>query len=404
MLYYKAGKIKNNNLALILNIIGYVIVLIVLINAYFIFQYITIETVDNSTQIEGIRYIFKSKNLIKNAKDYTNLLNKRKSLWEYYRKNCPYKNAKENIFTPTPEKMNQANHPDMVYFSNAFNGYKFWMACTPYPNSNQRYENPNVLVSNDGVHFIVPKNEKEPVINPPSDVNSGGHLSDTDMYYYNKRFVLHVVYNKKGVLGPSRFYRTTSNDGIHWDKPELTYKCIQTKEGYSPAYIQNGNNIKMWYVGGEGNLDFTQSNDNERTWSRVIRCKINMDQWKPWHVEVIKTEKGYEGLVCARNRMMNTRALFYIFSKNGVKWACSKFPILFPSKKGWDDVDIYRSTMLKDNGVYRIWYSARGKWQKWHIGYTEFNEDEINKLKMNFSSLTIQLNLLIKSYRDIFKH
>jgi hypothetical protein len=381
--YLRVIKMKKNELNIFSKSICYLFILIILINVIFIIMYIPIETKNNSTQIEGINSIFKDQHVIKNIKNYTNLLYKKNALWVYYRKNYIPKNAAKYIITPTPDKINQANHPDMVYFPNGFGGYKYWMACTPYPHSRQKYENPNVLVSNDGIHFIDPKNEKEPLTPAPVDVNKGGHLSDTDMFYYNNEFVLHIVYNKKGVLGPSRFYRITSSDGIHWNKLKLSFLCTQTKEGYSPAYIQDGSNIKMWYVGGEGNLDFTQSDDNEKTWSKVTRCKISMEPWKPWHVDVIKTNKGYEGLLCARNRLMNTRALFYIFSLDGVKWKCSKYPILFPSKNGWDKAEIYRSTLLKEKGLYRIWYSARGNWETWHIGYTEFKENEINNLKMN---------------------
>lgn len=332
---------------------------------------------------EAFADVTKDTHIIDNLNSYVEKMNQRSDMWKYYWDVVPKKNAEHYLFTRTPDGKEQANHPDMLYFPDGHLGYKYWMACTPYPYSNGKYEEPNLLVSNDGLHFSDPKHELEPLVPPPSDVKEGGHLSDTDIYFENGMFVMHYVYNKRGVRGPSKFYRITSYDGIHWSTPELSFLATQTVEGYSPGYVKDDGVTEMWYVGGEGNLDFTQSTDNEHTWTPVIRCNVNMEPWLPWHVDVIKTDKGYEGLLCARNRLMDTRALFYIFSTDGINFKCSVNPIIFPSKNGWDDDQIYRSTFIKDNGKYRIWYSAMDKAQEWHIGYNEFTSKEIDDLRMN---------------------
>ena len=77
----------------------------------------------------------------------------KKNEWERYINKSYIKNADSYLKTPTPDRTNQANHPDVLYFKDGFHGYKYYMAYTPYAYSNDRVENPCILVSNDGVNF-----------------------------------------------------------------------------------------------------------------------------------------------------------------------------------------------------------------------------------------------------------
>ena len=270
----------------------------------------------------------------------------------------------------TYDGMNQPMHPDIIYFENGFNGYKYWMAYTPYPFQIDRYENPCIATSNDGITWRTPVGLKNPIIQQPNDSKSGGHYSDTDIIYDNGKLIVYFVYNKFGIEGPSKFYRVTSSDGINWSKPELIYKCVSPISGYSPGIIKDNDNYKMWYISERNIMSLTTSSDG-KSWKDPSKCNISIDNWTIWHVDVIKTDIGYEGLLCAKDNNVKNRALFYIKSADGINWTTSPLPIVYPSSKGWDSVEIYRSTMLKQNGLYRIWYSARGPEKVWQIGYTE---------------------------------
>jgi len=63
---------------------------------------------------------------------------------------APLANAPTWQNTPTYDGSGQVVNPDVVYFPSGWHGYKYWLAMTPYPNSNDDYENPSILVSNDG--------------------------------------------------------------------------------------------------------------------------------------------------------------------------------------------------------------------------------------------------------------
>ncbi|MDD4289905.1 MAG: DUF2341 domain-containing protein [Patescibacteria group bacterium] len=79
---------------------------------------------------------------------------------------------------PTYEDSGQAIHPDIVYFDEPWNGYSYWMVMTPYPNGNPDYENPSIVVSNDGVSWVTPDGPTNPIDSQP-----GGYNSDPDIVY-----------------------------------------------------------------------------------------------------------------------------------------------------------------------------------------------------------------------------
>ena len=51
-------------------------------------------------------------------------------------------NADTYQITPTYDRSDQTVHPDIVYMPDGWNGYKYWMAMTPYANSNDQLEKP----------------------------------------------------------------------------------------------------------------------------------------------------------------------------------------------------------------------------------------------------------------------
>ena len=61
-----------------------------------------------------------------------------------------------NPITTIPQYNSQGVlHPDVVYFPNGQDGYKYWMVHTPYTNPTQGKENPSIVRSNDGVTWTI---------------------------------------------------------------------------------------------------------------------------------------------------------------------------------------------------------------------------------------------------------
>lgn len=322
--------------------------------------------------------VTKDLNIVKNYEEYKSEDEKRKEIYDELRGEFKNKNAKEYINLNSGAKHNQGVHPDIVKIKKN-NKNKYYLAYTPYPFGKDKYENPCIVVSDTGLEFKPEKGVNNPLVPTPDDYGEGAHLSDTDLVYENGKFMMYYVYNKKGVEGGTKFYLIDSKDGIKWSKPLLVY---DTREGYSPTIIkEKDGTFKMWHIESEGRLVRSPSKDGY-LWETFEDCKIDLGDWLAWHIDIRNTDIGYEGLVCARNPKLGTRALFYVNSKDGLNWKSSKKPILFPSENGWDNKEIYRSTFIKENGKYRVWYSARGDFEIWNIGYTEYTFDEINKLEL----------------------
>ena len=76
-------------------------------------------------------------------------------------------NAPAPLVTPTYDGSGQVVHPDVVHVPGGWNGYEYWMGMTPYPNSNDDFENPSVLASNDNVTWVVPPGVTNPLAPEP---------------------------------------------------------------------------------------------------------------------------------------------------------------------------------------------------------------------------------------------
>jgi len=323
-----------------------------------------------------IDYISKGEAYIRQGKDrkeaIQELIEKRQEDMVLINKEA---NAAKFLLTTTYDRSGQATHPDVIYFKSGFKDYKYWMAFTPYPNTWSVFENPSVLTSNDGIVWVVPRGLKNPVVPPPPDVKDGGHYSDTDMIFIDGKLIVYFVYNKNGVRGPSKIYKVESKDGILWSSPQLVLETKKTVEGYSPSIIYNENVYKMWFFGGEDKLYYMSSSDG-KTWTEPIDVNMKIKDWKTWHIDVLKTDLGYEALISCRKEHLSTRALYYASSSDGINWKVSENPVIYPTTSSWDSGGIYRATFIKQDGLYKVWYSAYDLSNKWHIGYAEGHDME----------------------------
>lgn len=76
-------------------------------------------------------------------------------------------------------------HPCVRYIKEGLNGHKWWMACTPYPNANNRYEQP-ILFYGDGNDTIPPQKWK--YVGIVQDWHpEGGYNADPNLFYYDSK-------------------------------------------------------------------------------------------------------------------------------------------------------------------------------------------------------------------------
>lgn len=143
---------------------------------------------------------------------------------------------------------NQIVHPKVLYFPNKFGNRKYWMAYTPYPFANDKYENPCVAYSSDGYNWT--NIDSNPLDDPAGD----GYNSDTHLVYVESTGTLEIWYryvsNYKNPPVSEIIYRQTTKNGIDWTEKEMITNNASGEytQWLSPAVIHDGEKYKVWVV------------------------------------------------------------------------------------------------------------------------------------------------------------
>lgn len=194
-------------------------------------------------------------------------------------------NADIPIVIPTYDGNNQTTHPKVLYFETPWNGYKYWMAHTPYANSNDRLENPSISVSNDGINWFDPTGITNP-IDQPEDT-SVSHMSDTDLLMRGNTMEIWYRETVRGGGGDT-IYRQTSTDGVNWTGKEIVYQTGAGGQLLSPSTLYENGKYKMWYVS-KAKMYYMDS-VNATEWSVPVEVDLKIDaphsSYVPWHLEV----------------------------------------------------------------------------------------------------------------------
>ncbi len=262
-------------------------------------------------------------------------------------------------------------HPSVLYFKNGWNGYKYWMAYTPYENCSDYWENPHIAVSNDMVFWETPGNFKNPLEPLPDDYKKGiSYNSDTELVYNTDTKNLECWWrNYNRNTGFVSLRRKTTANGIKWSSCEnMLVFDLYKEDALSPALLYENGIYKMWSINQKAGfaIEYRESR-NGKNWNE--KRKIDMEYENPvysnWHLDVIHTPKGYEMSLSANLKGTNIRTvmpLFYSYSPDNTEWSKAKL-LLNPSsdKNAWDNKGIYRSCLLYAEDKYYLFYSGISK-------------------------------------------
>jgi hypothetical protein len=256
------------------------------------------------------------------------------------------------------------------------------MAVSPFPNGSALLENPSILVSQDGLTWIVPPGGVNPI-----EIPQPGVLADANVVYDDVSDQLWVYYLDDATFdGQNKEFllRTTSSDGIHWSHPQALLSGPLTFVN-SPSVIKFGSTFLLWTdatVVGECSATTAEidvrTSTNGINWSAPTALHISQPGYVIWHLNVIAVpSKGqFMGLFASYplgSNCGNTR-LFFANSRDGLNWQTYPDILLNTKPHSWDDGEIYRSSLLYDpeTSLLRVWYSADGQEPfQWHVGYTQ---------------------------------
>lgn len=275
---------------------------------------------------------------------------------------------------------NQATHPSVVSFSEPWNGYKYYMAYTPYPYGNGSDENPCLAASNDLINWVKP----EGLINPIAwcEETECDELKDPHLLYRKDLDQLEMWYlgriaSSIEEKGPLYCFRKISKDGLHWSKYEVVF-CFGTEVRVSPSVYWNGKSYDFWCISNKekigGELYHMQSIDAQ-IWSELQKCDVpNSLETHMWHGSVSKYQNKYY-LVWVGNGKKSKSRIYFATSQDGIHYQDSRVIIQNDTKWAF----LYRPSLIVENDRYFCFYGVVRYDGKWLISMS--SGDNIEHLK-----------------------
>lgn len=272
----------------------------------------------------------------------------------------------------TYEGTGQCCHPDVLHITGGFGAgrWPYWMALTPYPHARDRFENPSVYVSRDGVNWESPG--PNPVVQPPPLEKD--HLSDVDMVFTGGRLGLYYRESRYGVMpADHRIHVTESADGVTWTAPV----CVLSSRRdllCSPAVVECDGVYLLWEVSGD--VIRRRESPDGFIWGPPTTTAVSglPHGQVPWHLDVHRQENRLHLILNSRG--VDGHRLSYGFSLDGGHgWQVQ--PYLIDRVYGFEWGQHYRATIMAHPdaaGVYQLWYSARSRDLVWSIAYMHLSE------------------------------
>lgn len=370
-----------------------------------------IVVVFDNTEIDNIGVyegeVIPSVNVSYNTEDYY-LIDNKKVKYEINEKEKEFRhdtndykaNATIPLYIETDfDGSDQPTHPSVITFSSAWNGYKYWLTCTPYPYTIANLENPNILASNDLIKWEVPNGLINPIALPhETQIGSGDFLSDCELIYRSDLDRLECWYRfVTGNQDREVIYRKISSDGINWSEPEKlqtfnTNITAITCTSPTVIYDYDINKYRIWYCKSEkkgfaGYVRYAESVDGTN-WEDKGYILINNRKVQSWHICVRKNKIGYE-MICNVNTTMNSVykdygwTLDYLFSEDGITWTEPRTIMTNRKQKGFiDSSGIYRACLIRnEKNVPYIFYGVIDDYNHWRISLSIGTNENINSLK-----------------------
>ncbi|AJI79475.1 hypothetical protein [Corynebacterium singulare] len=278
---------------------------------------------------------------------------------------------------PTHEGSGQATHPSVLFFENGWNGWKYWMAMTPYPASDEGAEDPNVVVSNDGWNWQVPDGLTNPIDDQLGKPNP--HNSDTQLVMApsgEMYLTWRTVDRPNGKT--NRIYLVKSTDGVNWSEKEEIW--TGEPQFMSQALIWTGENWRLYGIanhpGVPNRIIFYESVDL-KTWSAPRYPSVDPylqsnERW--WHIDVQRHNGEYLGIVhIVPSDTVQNGNLYLMRSKDGINWKRSDTPIISHKESGYHN--LYKSTLVPHGSgeslTFELYYSGFSEGRAdWRINRT----------------------------------
>ena len=274
-----------------------------------------------------------------------------------YPTSAPY-NVPTHLTTPTYDGSGETVHLDVIDFGPG--GWKglnkrFAMVHTPYPNYNADWEDPSLLISDDGINWATPAGLTNPLYSP-----TGAYNNDPDMALDPATDELVLSWRDYDQWRIAR-----SADGINWPAEPTALGRIAV----SPAILCDSSGV--WHRWTQTHHSTAMAPEGPYGGGGTNTGLIS-----PWHLNVAEAPGGGFHMIYHDNVAKDVKVAS---SADGHTWATNPTPVLVSGTHAWSQADLYRPAFVihEDGDRYRVWYSGVGVNPEnsfrsaWRVGYTE---------------------------------
>jgi hypothetical protein len=278
---------------------------------------------------------------------------------------------------PVPDGYPQQSqtHPAIQYIPDSWNGYTHWLATTPYPNADTKYENPCIYRANEQsgmiptVYFPVKQN---PIVPFP---DGKAFNSDPELFFENDQLFCIVRENEN-----NHYLREikllSSFNGEDWSEPQTIITSNDEKRQLlSPAYIKTGNQHRIYFLNGDAGVSkygscsgieiFESENLNPADFRLAFQGQfLNSREIgiEPWHFDLFRYKGLLYMVLCGRVKNRKTlrspMETFLAISENDANFRIFKTPVIRHLKS-------YRpSAYIDEQGYFRLYFSIVGLFLK----------------------------------------
>ena len=285
-----------------------------------------------------------------------------------------YRGGVEFIDLSMTSGFGETVHPDVIYVPEGFGAgkWKYLMAVTPFPKAIVYFENPEFLVSGDGLSWQLPQGGQSPVVAPPSDWT--GYNSDPALFYENGTafMIYREVREEKGCLVISVKVMET-RDGAAWSEPKVlsSMKNPADRAGVlmSPSVLKLRGKYYLWYVDEESGIYDIKRAECPELFSIADGVKVELDGMldglTPWHIDVEEDNERLLMALCAKDGRGKHSIIFAESRDLGMCWQIIEGKRLDPVREAGED-SLYKAALAKDeHHGWKLYYSFKdieGHW------------------------------------------
>lgn len=308
---------------------------------------------------------------------------------------------------PAPKGYSQSQtHPAIQYIPHAWNGYTHWLATTPYPNADVRFENPCIYKANS--ETAAPPSVFHPIRQNPIACWPGGsgYNSDPELFFANNQLYCIVRENEN-----TRFLREiklyVSADGESWNYLKTIYTSNdEERQLLSPTYEFRENAHYLYFLNGDAGIgrhgscsgiEIIRSSDFEKSDFRFY-AKGNFvnkkeNRIEPWHFDLFRCDGLLYMLFCGRDKRKKTwrnpMETYLAVSTDDINFHIFERPVIRHLKS-------YRpSVYLDEKQVLHIYFSVIGSFMP------DGSDRNIGVTSIPFQKL---LSYLSKNENPVYKY